>query len=586
MSLTHAVDLGLHGGRMQQRHQSHGALLYEFGMSNTAQSYNPTGSPPAIRQYRANGPLNWVRRRLKNAFVINHAWGVGGDTSLGGLRRLTTVLATTPKPEWCFVQFFGDFGELTAWSEVDGKIASWLTNVEGIINTLKNNGIRPLVSIPMMQANWQPTLYKHTAAVRSRAIMQEFAKKNGLPLLNMCPAMTRPESQPAFVCTSLSRTSNVVTAVVTGVTAAGWITGEWVMPGGSIDAGFALTDMVQITMTGTDTFTYSHAGSNGSATNKGLWYRSENITKHTLDGTHLSQLGASKVSLIWEDILEPLFPQVDDLSDTENDYFNLAGSGVAGAASQSVMNRGMMTGTAGTRTGTAVSHTGNVATGWESNVISGNPTSVTCAKVARTEPGYEHQEWQEIAIVAAGGADCSHQLRIQHTLPVDWAASAAKTAGNWVKPTSQNGFFYVALNNGTTGGSQPTWPTNEGEIVLDNGIQWHCRRGYVTGDKFVLMAEYRIVAMSDADALKVLSFGLVDNNNNANSILDFDWNDVPADAPAYQLGENGYFCTPEATLVDATQTQSLCMRTLVAAGKQATVRITRVTFRKVPSATA
>ena len=55
-----------------------------------------------------------------------------------------------------------------------------------------------------------------------------------------------------------------------------------------------------------------------------------------------------------------------------------------------------------------------------------------------------------------------------------WAASAAIASGAVRRPTSTNNRVYQAGGAGTTGASQPTWPTTIGATVTDNGITWTC----------------------------------------------------------------------------------------------------------------
>lgn len=62
--------------------------------------------------------------------------------------------------------------------------------------------------------------------------------------------------------------------------------------------------------------------------------------------------------------------------------------------------------------------------------------------------------------------------------PAQWATGEAITAGNWRVPTTPNGFYYEALDGGTTGGTEPTWPTYIGETVVDNDVTW-VAKGYV-----------------------------------------------------------------------------------------------------------
>lgn len=52
-----------------------------------------------------------------------------------------------------------------------------------------------------------------------------------------------------------------------------------------------------------------------------------------------------------------------------------------------------------------------------------------------------------------------------------------------VKPTTPNGWQFEASGTGSTGASEPTWPTTEGATVVDGGITWTARRAATrTGD--------------------------------------------------------------------------------------------------------
>jgi len=60
-----------------------------------------------------------------------------------------------------------------------------------------------------------------------------------------------------------------------------------------------------------------------------------------------------------------------------------------------------------------------------------------------------------------------------------WATGTAYTAGDLVKPTTPNGYVYVARDPGTSHAStEPTWPTIIGNTVVDNtgsnSITWEC----------------------------------------------------------------------------------------------------------------
>lgn len=65
--------------------------------------------------------------------------------------------------------------------------------------------------------------------------------------------------------------------------------------------------------------------------------------------------------------------------------------------------------------------------------------------------------------------------------PVDilpeWLASTAYTVGETLEPTVGNGYRYVVQSisgGGTSGASEPNWPTAIGSTVVDNEITWVC----------------------------------------------------------------------------------------------------------------
>ena len=58
-------------------------------------------------------------------------------------------------------------------------------------------------------------------------------------------------------------------------------------------------------------------------------------------------------------------------------------------------------------------------------------------------------------------------------LPV-WEASTAYTLGQTREPTPNNDFRYVVQTAGTSGATQPTWPTAIGSTVLDGSVLWRC----------------------------------------------------------------------------------------------------------------
>lgn len=53
-----------------------------------------------------------------------------------------------------------------------------------------------------------------------------------------------------------------------------------------------------------------------------------------------------------------------------------------------------------------------------------------------------------------------------------WAATTAVTAGDLKKPTAANGHYYRCKTGGTTGSTQPTWPTAAKATVTDGTVVW------------------------------------------------------------------------------------------------------------------
>lgn len=52
-----------------------------------------------------------------------------------------------------------------------------------------------------------------------------------------------------------------------------------------------------------------------------------------------------------------------------------------------------------------------------------------------------------------------------------WAAATAYVAGNVRRPVSGNGHVYICVAAGTSGGSEPSWPT-DGTSVTDGTCKW------------------------------------------------------------------------------------------------------------------
>ena len=71
--------------------------------------------------------------------------------------------------------------------------------------------------------------------------------------------------------------------------------------------------------------------------------------------------------------------------------------------------------------------------------------------------------------------DIRHHYIDSDTTLTAWAATTALTAGVLRRPTTANGFRYEVTTAGTTGGSEPTWPTTIGNTVTDGSAVFTCR---------------------------------------------------------------------------------------------------------------
>ena len=82
--------------------------------------------------------------------------------------------------------------------------------------------------------------------------------------------------------------------------------------------------------------------------------------------------------------------------------------------------------------------------------------------------------------VAAGGeyvtggvamTTCAVTLVTAASAPA-WATATAYKLGQLVRKVASNGHIYRCIVAGTSDASEPTWPTNPGEDVVDNTAKW------------------------------------------------------------------------------------------------------------------
>ncbi|MBU1349393.1 hypothetical protein KJ781_04975 [Patescibacteria group bacterium] len=56
-----------------------------------------------------------------------------------------------------------------------------------------------------------------------------------------------------------------------------------------------------------------------------------------------------------------------------------------------------------------------------------------------------------------------------------WVASTAYVLGNFVVPSTHNGYIYECTTAGSSGTTEPVWPTVVGNTIADNTVVWTCR---------------------------------------------------------------------------------------------------------------
>ena len=81
--------------------------------------------------------------------------------------------------------------------------------------------------------------------------------------------------------------------------------------------------------------------------------------------------------------------------------------------------------------------------------------------------------------------DIDAELEMPADLP-GWSATTACAKNEWVVPTTRNGFMYRANTAGTTGGTEPAWPTIVGNTIGDSSVTWQCVDERDHGDRLVI----------------------------------------------------------------------------------------------------
>ena len=89
-----------------------------------------------------------------------------------------------------------------------------------------------------------------------------------------------------------------------------------------------------------------------------------------------------------------------------------------------------------------------------------------------------------------------------------WAKTTVTPYRSIVKPTVDNGRYYQNIGSGTTGATEPTWPTTPGATVVDGSVTWTC---YAYANNTT--AQIRVVASSLFDSFCQISNNILSNGN-------------------------------------------------------------------------
>lgn len=90
--------------------------------------------------------------------------------------------------------------------------------------------------------------------------------------------------------------------------------------------------------------------------------------------------------------------------------------------------------------------------------VSGTPDDIVA--VHNEYVALAHKKVSTVVVNRKAGVDAA-----------DWAGTTAISLNAYRKPTVSNGHFYKCTDDGSTGASEPTWPT-DGTTVVDGTVTW------------------------------------------------------------------------------------------------------------------
>ena len=110
-------------------------------------------------------------------------------------------------------------------------------------------------------------------------------------------------------------------------------------------------------------------------------------------------------------------------------------------------------------------------------------------------------------------ADGAVHFFVPDTDGLPWEAATAYAVNDYVRPTAgvTGNETFQCTTAGTSAGSEPTWPTGEGNTVADNSVVWTAREHDYTYE-FDVEGAHTIFAKAIQKRLLVPNFGLVTNH--------------------------------------------------------------------------
>jgi hypothetical protein len=88
-----------------------------------------------------------------------------------------------------------------------------------------------------------------------------------------------------------------------------------------------------------------------------------------------------------------------------------------------------------------------------------------------------------------------------------WTLTTAFIFGAVVLPATQNGHRYACTQGGTSGATEPTWPTRDGATITDGTVTWQEAGSDYENVFDIRAAAHEAWLMKEAKALEMFDFG-------------------------------------------------------------------------------